>query len=86
MELSELKKKAFENRKSNKKLIQKLKKQKGKDVDQLFHEAHSKIFCEIDCLNCANCCKTTGPLFTNKTSIELLNTLTRSLLNLSRTT
>ncbi len=66
MELSDLKKKALENKKSNKKLIQKLKKQKGKVVDELFHEAHDNAFCKIDCLNCANCCKTTGPLFTNK--------------------
>lgn len=66
MDLSELKQKAIEHKKSNKKLIQKLKKQKGKVVDELFHEAHDKAFQKIDCLNCANCCKTTGPLFTNK--------------------
>lgn len=29
-------------------------------------ELHDETFEEIDCLNCANCCKTTGPLFTNK--------------------
>lgn len=66
MDLSELKKKAAESNKQNKKLIQKLKKQKGKVVDQLFHEAHDNAFKNINCLNCANCCKTTGPLFTNK--------------------
>lgn len=27
---------------------------------------HDETFEEVDCLNCANCCKTTGPLFTNK--------------------
>lgn len=66
MDLSELKKKAAESNKPNKKLTQKLKKQKGKVVDQLFHEAHDNAFKNINCLNCANCCKTTGPLFTNK--------------------
>lgn len=35
-------------------------------VDALFHDAHEKAFQEIDCLACANCCKTTGPLFTSK--------------------
>lgn len=29
-------------------------------------ELHDETFEKIDCLNCANCCKTTGPLFTNK--------------------
>tara|TARA_B100000989_G_scaffold291841_1_gene266895 strand:- start:678 stop:917 length:240 start_codon:yes stop_codon:yes gene_type:complete len=24
---------------------------------------HEEAFQEIDCLSCANCCKTTGPLF-----------------------
>ena len=27
---------------------------------------HDETFEEVDCLTCANCCKTTGPLFTNK--------------------
>ena len=66
MDLDELKKNAVTKRKLNKKLIQKLKKKKGKELDKLFHEAHNKAFDCIDCLNCANCCKTTGPLFTNK--------------------
>ena len=29
-------------------------------------ELHEAEFSRTDCLNCANCCKTTGPLFTNK--------------------
>ena len=28
-------------------------------------ELHEEEFERTDCLNCANCCKTTGPLFTN---------------------
>jgi Fe-S-cluster containining protein len=28
-------------------------------------QIHNEVFDEIDCLQCANCCKTTGPLFTN---------------------
>lgn len=28
------------------------------------HQAHEEAFSEIDCLECANCCKTTGPLLT----------------------
>jgi hypothetical protein len=43
-----------------------LNSKKPGTVDQLFHDAHETVFQEIDCLACANCCKTTGPLFTSK--------------------
>ncbi|MDG1347479.1 MAG: YkgJ family cysteine cluster protein [Crocinitomicaceae bacterium] len=38
-------------------------KLKGKKLDQLFHTEHDKAFAKIDCLDCANCCKTTSPIF-----------------------
>lgn len=38
-------------------------KLKGKKLDDLFHEEHEKVFQKIDCLACANCCKTTSPIF-----------------------
>ncbi len=47
----------------HKKLLKKLKRQKPKDLDDRFHEQHEAVFQEIDCLECANCCKTTSPLF-----------------------
>lgn len=40
-----------------------LKKKKPKNLDDLFHNEHEKAFAEIDCLDCANCCKTTSPIF-----------------------
>jgi uncharacterized protein len=51
------------NLKSNAKWIQQVKRLQDRDVDNLFHEAHYKVFEEIDCLKCANCCKTTSPIF-----------------------
>ena len=30
------------------------------------YELHEAEFEKTDCLTCANCCKTTGPLFTDK--------------------
>ncbi len=48
-----------------KKGMQQLRKRK-KSLDKQFHEEHDRVFEEIDCLECANCCKTTGPLFTNQ--------------------
>lgn len=39
------------------------KNSKNKSLDSLFHRAHESVFQEIDCLDCANCCKTTSPIF-----------------------
>jgi Fe-S-cluster containining protein len=49
------------NKKENKKLL--LSWAKRKDLDQLFHAKHEELFEEADCLKCANCCKTTSPIF-----------------------
>ncbi|MCC6599747.1 MAG: YkgJ family cysteine cluster protein [Crocinitomicaceae bacterium] len=52
---------AKSNRKKNKHLINQICRRK--DADQLFHEAHEDVFNRVDCLTCANCCKTTSPIF-----------------------
>ena len=66
MELNKLKSKALQQKKQNKKLLQKVKKKKGKEIDEIFNDAHDKVFSCTDCLKCANCCTTTGPLYTDK--------------------
>ncbi len=38
----------------------------SKNLDRLMENSHAAVFSEIDCLDCANCCRTTGPLFTQK--------------------
>lgn len=48
-------------RKENKKFYAGLGRRK--DLDRLFHDRHEEIFEEVDCLKCANCCKTTSPIF-----------------------
>lgn len=48
------------------KLFEKLKKQKPKNLDRVTNELHDQAFEHIDCLKCANCCRTTGPLLKNK--------------------
>lgn len=35
-------------------------------LDTLFYETHDEVFEKIDCLACANCCKTTSPIFIEK--------------------
>ena len=41
------------------------KVRKHKQLDTIFREAHERTFQKIDCLKCANCCKTTSPIFRN---------------------
>ena len=50
----------------NKKFLDKLKTKKPNDLDLLTNELHDEAFEQIDCLECANCCRTTGPLLLNK--------------------
>ena len=57
--------------KENKSFFRKLKKLKPKDLDIVTNEYHDRAFENIDCLKCANCCKTTGPLLKNK-DIDIL--------------
>ncbi len=52
--------------KENKKLIEKLKRWKRKDLDSLFFEAHEAVFADIDCRECGNCCKNLGPKLNNR--------------------
>lgn len=54
---------ARNERKRNKKFFGKLKARPPKDLDDRFHTLHDEVFGEIDCLACANCCKTTSPIF-----------------------
>lgn len=54
---------AEKHKKDNQLLVKKLKKSKPKNLDDNTHEAHDAAFDKIDCLQCANCCKTTSPIF-----------------------
>ena len=47
----------------NKKFLQSLWKKDARRVDNAFHQTHEKVFEELDCLTCGNCCKTTSPIF-----------------------
>jgi len=57
---------AKDKHKENKNFFAKLKKKPPKHLDYLMQELHEAEFQRTDCLECANCCKTTGPLFTDK--------------------
>ncbi|HEY8404525.1 MAG TPA: YkgJ family cysteine cluster protein [Flavobacteriales bacterium] len=52
---------ARQKKKENQKFLKNLARRK--DLDQLFHPRHEEVFSRLDCLTCANCCKTTSPIF-----------------------
>jgi Fe-S-cluster containining protein len=62
--LNNLPKEAKDKHIENKKYFDKLKKKQPKNLDYVMQELHNAEFKKTDCLKCANCCKTTGPLFT----------------------
>ncbi len=66
MDLQQFNKQAQNLKKENRRFFDKLKLRKPNNLDELFHEAHKEVFEEIDCLTCANCCKTTSPIFYEK--------------------
>lgn len=47
-------------------LFKGLKRQTPHDLDRVMHGLHEEVFAKTDCLNCANCCKTTGPLWSER--------------------
>jgi Fe-S-cluster containining protein len=64
--LKTLPQRAKDKHNENKKFFTKLRKKPFKRLDYLMQELHEDEFSRTDCLQCANCCKTTGPLFTDK--------------------
>ena len=57
---------AKQKQKEHKKFLDGLKKKPPKNLDYVVQETHDEFFEKIDCLQCARCCKTTGPLYTEK--------------------
>lgn len=64
--ISELKDKALKLAPETKVLFAKLKKKKPKNLDSIVHRLHDEIFEKIDCLECANCCKSISPTLYDK--------------------
>ena len=65
-ELASTLRRAREKRQQTNQYLARLKKKKPKLLDQTIAEIHDEVFEEIDCLKCANCCKTTSPVFTDR--------------------
>lgn len=54
------------NTKGTSQFLKRLKRQPPRDLDSVMHELHDAVFARTNCLDCANCCKTTGPLWTER--------------------
>jgi hypothetical protein len=63
MDLSRFHEKANNKAWENKKFLESLRKKDPRKVDHSFHRLHEEVFEEVSCLGCANCCKTTSPIF-----------------------
>jgi uncharacterized protein len=66
---------ADQKKKENKKFFALLGRKR--DLDKQFHALHDEIFERVDCLTCANCCKTTSPIF-RPVDIERISKYLRS--------
>lgn len=75
MDLEHNKMLALQRRKDYQKFLANLKKKPPKSLDYIAQETHDEVFREINCLTCANCCKTTGPLYTEKDIERISKTL-----------
>lgn len=65
MDLENYRQLAIKRQAEHRKFLSNLKKKPPRNLDYLTQEIHEEVFEEINCLKCANCCKTTGPLFTD---------------------
>ena len=63
MNLEEYNKEALLKKNENQSFLKALKRKSPKNLDDLFHDSHELVFEQTDCLACANCCKTTSPIF-----------------------
>ncbi|MBI1266038.1 MAG: YkgJ family cysteine cluster protein [Cryomorphaceae bacterium] len=59
-------KRGKDKQKENKKFMLSLQKMNPRKLDTLFHDTHDAVFEKTDCLKCANCCKTTSPIFKDR--------------------
>ena len=69
--IQKLPEKAKQKHSENKKFLQKLRKKPPKNLDSTMKLLHEEEFSRTNCLECANCCKTTGPLFTDSDIVRI---------------
>jgi uncharacterized protein len=63
MDPEQFRREAQRRKQTNRVFIGRLRKRPPRDLDSVFSRAHDEVFADTDCLACANCCKTTSPIF-----------------------
>jgi uncharacterized protein len=58
-----LRERAHIKRESFRKLAKRIRRKPPQNLDTWFADAHESAFEHINCIDCANCCKTTSPMF-----------------------
>jgi Fe-S-cluster containining protein len=61
-----IKHRADQRKSANKDLLSYIKRKPPQNLDYIMQELHEQAFEEIDCLTCANCCRTTSPIVTDR--------------------
>ena len=62
-------------KKRQRKFLDRLKQRPPKDLDKQVLEADAAVWEEVDCLDCANCCKTISPIFKQKDIERIAGTM-----------
>jgi hypothetical protein len=58
--------KALDKQKENKRFLDRLRKKPPRDLDVRVRMIHNEVFSRINCLDCANCCKSIGPFLRDR--------------------
>jgi Fe-S-cluster containining protein len=85
MDIDYYKNLAQQKQKVHQQFLATLKKKPPKNLDQITKELHAEVFNEIDCTECANCCLSLGPLFTEADIGRIAKHLRMKLVNFEET-
>ena len=70
-DLSSLPQQAARKLPETRRFFKKMKSRPPKDLDGTMQTLHREEFQRTDCLECGNCCRTTGPLFTDNDIVRI---------------
>jgi Fe-S-cluster containining protein len=61
-----IKQKGNQRKTANKELLSLVKRKAPQNLDYVMQDLHEQAFQEIECLTCANCCRTTSPIIADR--------------------
>lgn len=66
MNIESLPEEARKLEKETVKFFKSIKKNRTRELDDIVHALHEEVFEDINCLECANCCRSLGPRLTDR--------------------